>query len=113
LIFAVERCFDFSPSITIFFFSKKKNLMKFFLGKLCGDKSFWRKKVFLSLLSLRSLLSLLLHDGALSQLRTKTSQELRIAALRVVSCQGVKVFLLKDVIITTSVTTVIFITITV
>ena len=37
----------------------------------------------------------------------KTSQELRIAALRVVGCQGVKVFLLKDVIITTSVTNVI------
>ena len=43
----------------------------------------------------------------------KTLQELRIAALRVVGCQGVKVFLLKDVIITTSVTTVIFITITI
>ena len=43
----------------------------------------------------------------------KTSQELRKAALRVVGCQGVKVFLLKDVIITTSVTTVIFITITI
>ena len=36
----------------------------------------------------------------------KTSQELRKAALRVVGCQGVKVFLLKDVIITISVTTV-------
>ena len=44
------------------------------------------------------------------QQQLKTSQELRIAALRVVGCQGVKVFLLKDVIITTSVTTVIFIT---
>ena len=43
----------------------------------------------------------------------KTSQELRIAALRVVGCQSIKVFLLKDVIITTSVTTVIFITITI
>ena len=43
------------------------------------------------------------------QSKTKTSQELRIAALRVVGCQGVKVFLLKDVIITTSVTTVILI----
>ena len=43
----------------------------------------------------------------------KTSQELQIAALRVVGCQGVKVFSLKDVIITTSVTTVIFITITI
>ena len=40
-------------------------------------------------------------------------QELRIAALRVVGCQGIKVFSLKDVIITTSVTTVIFITITI
>ena len=40
-------------------------------------------------------------------------QELRIAALRVVGCQGVKVFSLKDVIITTSVNTVIFITITI
>ena len=44
---------------------------------------------------------------------SKTLQELRKAALRVVGCQGVKVFLLKDVIITTSVTTVIFITITI
>ena len=43
----------------------------------------------------------------------QTSQELRIAALRVVGCQSVNVFLLKDVIITTSVTTVIFITITI
>ena len=39
----------------------------------------------------------------------KTSQELRKAALTVVGCQGVKVFLLKDVIITTSVTTVLHI----
>ena len=46
-------------------------------------------------------------------LTQKTSQELRKAALRVVGCQGVKVFLLKDVIITTSVTIVIFITITI
>ena len=43
----------------------------------------------------------------------KTSQVLRIAALRVVGCQGVKGFSQKDVIITTSVTTVIFITITI
>ena len=40
-------------------------------------------------------------------LQKKTLHELRIAALRVFGCQGVKVFLLKDVIITTSVTTVI------
>jgi hypothetical protein len=43
----------------------------------------------------------------------KNPQELQKTALRVVGCQGVKVFLLKDVIITTSVTTVIFITIAV
>ena len=43
----------------------------------------------------------------------KTSQGLQKAALRVVGCQGVKGFLLKDVIITTYVTTVIFITITI
>ena len=43
----------------------------------------------------------------------KTSQELRKAVLRVVGCQGVKVFSLKDVTITTSVTTVIFITFTI
>ena len=55
----------------------------------------------------------MVHHYSLLGKALKTSQELQKAALRVVGCQGVKVFLIKDVIITTSVTTVIFITITI
>ena len=92
-------------------YSKKKKtgfiiawLVGFLLGSWLGSP--WPP-------SLAGPLAVCLSNNWVPKVIQKTSQELRIAALRVVGCQGVKVFSLKDVIITSSVTTVIFITITI